>query len=285
MYSGLAMYIRRPPTSRGMPAFGIALSLRRVTGAIRSTKHVRTKGVERTRDVVRFGAIRRDPVQSDRHLRDDRLRGIYHTRGSDGLRQLVQIAERLQDEAVDAAGDQPAHLLGENRLGLLDGGGSIGLDAHAERSDGARDKPVLAGRFARQSRRGLVDRVHFAFEPELCQLEAVGAERVGLQCFRPRLDVGLVHVTHEIRRAQVQVVVALIDEHAPRIEHRPHCPVEDEDGVGIEEPLEQCLPGHSDLLRDTHTTHGIVLGLRMVHDDRRRRLFRDELEGTGQRHA
>ena len=34
MYSGLAMYMLRPLTSRGIPAFGCALSLRRVTGAI-----------------------------------------------------------------------------------------------------------------------------------------------------------------------------------------------------------------------------------------------------------
>ncbi len=37
MYSALAMYIARPPTSRGMPALGCALSLRRVTCTIRST--------------------------------------------------------------------------------------------------------------------------------------------------------------------------------------------------------------------------------------------------------
>ena len=36
MYSGLAMYIVRPETSRGMPAFGCALSLRFVTAAMRS---------------------------------------------------------------------------------------------------------------------------------------------------------------------------------------------------------------------------------------------------------
>ena len=36
MYSGLAMYIERPPTSRGMPAFGCADSLRVVTVAMRS---------------------------------------------------------------------------------------------------------------------------------------------------------------------------------------------------------------------------------------------------------
>ena len=34
MYSGLAMYMLRPPMSRGMPAFGCALSFLRVSGAI-----------------------------------------------------------------------------------------------------------------------------------------------------------------------------------------------------------------------------------------------------------
>ena len=36
MYSALAMYMERPPTSRGIPALGCALSLRRVTGVMRS---------------------------------------------------------------------------------------------------------------------------------------------------------------------------------------------------------------------------------------------------------
>ena len=36
MYSGLAMYMLRPPTSRGIPALGCALSFRRVTATIRS---------------------------------------------------------------------------------------------------------------------------------------------------------------------------------------------------------------------------------------------------------
>ena len=36
MYSALAMYMARPETSRGIPALGCALSLRRVTWIIRS---------------------------------------------------------------------------------------------------------------------------------------------------------------------------------------------------------------------------------------------------------
>jgi len=52
---------------------------------------------------------------------------------------LVQIAERLEDESVHAAGEQARYLAREQRLGLLARGGAEGLDPDAERADRADD--------------------------------------------------------------------------------------------------------------------------------------------------
>ena len=117
MYSGLAMYMLRPPTSRGMPAFGWALSLRRVSGAIRSmasrivcgpTEQLRpmTSAPQASRaramssGVAPYGA---DPVDADGHLGHDRHRRVDFASGADGLLDFVQVAEGLEDEQLGAA--------------------------------------------------------------------------------------------------------------------------------------------------------------------------------------
>ena len=43
------------------------------------------------------------------------------------------------------------------------------------------------------------------------------------------------NIAYEIRGAQVQLVVALVDEDALVVEHRPHRAVEDDDLLRIEE--------------------------------------------------
>src|SRR6185312_8868267 len=123
MYSGLAMYMLRPPTSRGMPALGCALSLRRVCGAIFSmhsrivrtdraidADHVGAPGVERARDRVRRSAVRREAVGADRHLRDEGLARIGVARREDRLLDLVEVGKGLEDEQIDAAVDETGHL-------------------------------------------------------------------------------------------------------------------------------------------------------------------------------
>ena len=96
MYSGLAMYMLRPPTSRGMPAFGCAVSffardlrhlLDRLENRLRADRAVEAddvgaERVERPRDVF-GGAVGRAAVDADRHLRDDRHRRIDVARGDD----------------------------------------------------------------------------------------------------------------------------------------------------------------------------------------------------------
>ena len=176
MYSGLAMYMLRPPTSRGMPAFGCALSFVRVCGRhlldglenrLRADGAVETDDVgapcvERARDVFRRRAVRRATVGADRHLRDDRA-------WSDRLSRAARIAcsiscevgERLEDEQIDAAVDAaPAICSRKIARASSRARRSVRLEANAERTDRAGDEHVVAGRLARDLRGGAIELAH-----------------------------------------------------------------------------------------------------------------------------
>jgi hypothetical protein len=196
--------------------------------------------VERACDVFGGRAVWGETISADRHLRHDRQRRIHLACRGDRLTDLVQVAEGLEDEQVGAARGQPLQLLAEHLPCLVGRGGAVRLETHAERSHGAGDEHVVPflGRFTRQLRRAPVELARLRREAELPELDAVRAEAVRLQHFGPRLHVRAVHVAHEIGRPQVQLVVALIDEHAPGIQHRPHRAVEQHERGGVEQPVE-----------------------------------------------
>ena len=66
------------------------------------TDDVRAQAVERARNLFGPGAVRGQQVASDRHLRNHGCGRIDVARSPDGLGDLVQVAERFQDEAVGA---------------------------------------------------------------------------------------------------------------------------------------------------------------------------------------
>ena len=47
------------------------------------------------------------------------------------------------------------------------------------------------------------------------------------------------HGPDEVGCSRVQLIVALVDEDAARVQHRPHRAVEDDDGFGVEQALEE----------------------------------------------
>ncbi len=73
----------------------------------------------------------------------------------------------------------------------------------------------------------------------LHELQSIRAEAVRLDDIRPGLDVLRVDVAHQVGRADVQLVVALVDEHALAVQHRPHRPVEDDYRFRVEEPFDR----------------------------------------------
>ena len=143
---------------------------------------------------------------------------------------LVQIAEGLEDEEVDAAVDERLRLLAEVVARLVDAGLAPRLDADAERPDCAGHVRARSSAACRAILAPCcVDRVQLVGEPERAELDAVGAERVGLDDVGAGANVFLVHLGHQIRLRDVQGVEALVDEDALRVQHRPHRAVADED--------------------------------------------------------
>ena len=119
----------RPSTSRGLPALGCADSLQlgdrrhpldRVEHRRRADRAVdaddrRAAPLELGREPLGRRAVERVAVLLGRHLRDDRqIRHAAH--GVDRRADLVQIAERLEDEQIDAAVERaPAPARGSTR--------------------------------------------------------------------------------------------------------------------------------------------------------------------------
>ena len=158
MYSGLAMYMLRPPTSRGMPAFGCALSLRRVCGAIFSMQSRIVCGpTEQLSPMTSapsassacttssgdapYGVRQSAPIVICAMIG---LSGATDARGANRLLDLLEIAERLEDEQIDAAFDETFDLLAEEFARFVLARRTVRLEAHAERADGAGDERAIA---------------------------------------------------------------------------------------------------------------------------------------------
>ena len=155
------------------------------------------------------------------------------TRADRGHREpeLAEIREGLGDEAVHPAFEQGLGLLAEggDRLGLADR--SERQEVLAERPDGAEHQHVAPhglANVAREPHPRPVDLAHPALEPVDGELEAVGAERVGLQEVGAGGDVLLVNPLDGLRVVEVQHVEAGVEGHPPGVEHRAHGPVGEE---------------------------------------------------------
>ena len=120
--------------------------------------------VERAHDVLRRRAVRRETVGADRHLRDDRFARIDRACGANRLFDLVEIGERLENEQIDAAVDEPFHLLAEDRARFVLARRAVRLEANAEWTDRARDERAIAGGFARDRRRGAIQLAHLLLQ-------------------------------------------------------------------------------------------------------------------------
>ena len=116
----------------------------------------------------------REAVVSDRHLRDDGKVGDAPHRAQ-RLVQLVHVAERLEDEAVHAAGEQPRGLALEQGARLLARGGPERLDADPQRADRAHDAGASGCRRARQLGGRLVDPFRLFREAVARELRGVRA--------------------------------------------------------------------------------------------------------------
>jgi hypothetical protein len=236
-----------------MPALGIAESLRRVPAAAICSTASRiacgpTEQFSPITSAPHASSARATPA--DHHLRDHRHRRVHVAGGADGLLDLDQVAERLEDHAVGAALAQRGDLLGERRPCLLARGRTVGLDPHAERPDraghehrAAATRPV--GRLAGQLGAAPVDRLDLRLEPVVGELEAVGAEGVSLERLGARGRVRRMDRPDQLGSPEAELVVALIDEHPAGVELGPHRPVEQHEVRGVDQAGEGGLAvGH-----------------------------------------
>ena len=204
---------------------------RRPDGAV-DAENRRAPALQLRRELLRRRAVERVAVLFGRHLRDDRPIGHAAHRVDRGA-DLVHVAERLEDEQVDAAVGQRLRLLAEVLARFVDAGLSPRLDPDAERPDRAGDVGLAAcrGGAARDPRPLDVDRLELVGETERAELEAVRAEGIGLDDVGAGAEVVPVNVRDELRLRQVERIEALVDEDPLRVQHRPHRAVADEHAI------------------------------------------------------
>ena len=179
------------------------------------------------RELLRRRSIEAVAIVFDCHLRNDRrCRDAPHR--ADRGANLVQVAERLEDEQIDTAGDKRLGLLAKERLRLIGPHLAPGLDANTQRSNRTGDIGLITGRLTGKAGAFGVDLVDPVAKAERPELHAIGAKRVRLDHVGTRTDVILMHLHDGVRRHHIQRIEAAIDEHALRVEHRAHGAVADE---------------------------------------------------------
>ncbi len=106
--------------------------------------------VETAGDLVGRDAVGAQPIDTDRHLRDDRHAGVHVVCRENGLLHLIEVRERLDDEAIGATVGERRHLLAKHCARFVAARRAVGLDADAEGADGAGDEAVLTRSLTRQ---------------------------------------------------------------------------------------------------------------------------------------
>ena len=236
-HPGVGLRAQLAPGDRRHLLDGVENDLR-ANGAVEAD-HIGAKGVQRLGDILDRYSVRRVTIGADRHLRDDGHGRIHFVSGENRLLDLVHIGERLENEEITAALLERLELLAECRPCFVETGGPERLETNAQRTNCAGDEKIVVRDFACNLHRGAIDVGNLRLEPILRQLDPVRPEGVRLQHLRSRLFVRLVNIAHEVGRAKVQFVVALVDEHALVVEHRAHRAVEDDDLVRVEKPGDQ----------------------------------------------
>ena len=186
----------------------------------------------------------RHPVVGECDLADDRQFGDRADR-LDRETHLHQIGERLHDERVHSALDEPFRLLAERGARLVRLDGSKRREVFPERTDRAEDEHVAAHALADvpcEPGAAPVDLANASRQAVHSELEAVGAEGVGLDAVGARRDVLGMDALHELRVIDAQDVEACVQGHATRIEHRAHGAIAEE--RTLEEPRDERRDHH-----------------------------------------
>ena len=145
------------------------------------------------------------------------------------LHKLGDLAERLENDQIDAAVEQPAELLREDLPRLLVGEPTQWFDLNTQGPDRPGDKGGLLGGSLGRPCAAEVDVVDAGFQAVRGELEAVGTEGIGLDHIGTGSDVVAVYLANEVGVGQVEFVKARVDEDTLLIEKGAHATVKDND--------------------------------------------------------
>ena len=121
----------RPSTERGMPALGCAARGREVTARTRDGVEHGNRSILQLQPITsapqsasfaaksRIGTVEAVRIFVDGYGRDDRQLGIDVARRQHRLVQLLDGAERLQDQQIDAAFSKRFNLFAKCRAGFV----------------------------------------------------------------------------------------------------------------------------------------------------------------------
>ena len=197
-----------------------------------------------------------------RQLRRDVLRG------GDGRLRVQRVEDRLDEQEVDAAVPQGAHLLGVRLDHVVEGDRPVGRvvdlrrerERHVQRAQRARDEPAasLVRRLPREPGALDVHVVHGVLEPVVGLTDPGRRERVRRRDVGARLEVRAVDAEHDVRPRQVEQVgvagdvarmvaealaAVVLGREAGVLDHRPPGAVEHEDAL-CQQLSQSCLCAH-----------------------------------------
>ena len=210
------------------------------TGADRAVdaNDVRSPLLEAGGEDLGRGAEQRVAVGVDGHAGDDGQVGSDLARGEDRLAHDREITEGLDQEDVDATLDQTTHLLGEHRAGLVEAGRAKGFDAQPERANAAGHVAPIAGSLPGDLGTAPVDGVELVVGAMLAQLVTIGPKGIAGQHLCARLAIGLVDLPDDFFSAEIEGVVALVEEEPAVIELGTDATVH-EDDAGLVEKFDE----------------------------------------------
>src|SRR4029453_10028510 len=165
----------------------------------------------------------------ERHRGDEGQARRRAPRRLDGDPDLLEVAEGLEHEQVDAALGQRGRLLGEGGRHEVELGPGRHARHQAGGPDRARHPDVLTRRGSRQASAGQVVGADLVAQPMPVEAEGVGPKGVGLDHLRAGGDVVLVDLPHHVGPGHVELLEVLGHEDTALVEQRAHRPVEDEE--------------------------------------------------------
>ncbi len=192
-------------------------------------------GCEVPDDSVRRLAGDGETVLTERHHGHDRQVGGFPD-GADRGVHLPEVADGFDEEKVDTGFEECLDLLAEREEGIFDRKRADRLQPATCRADRtgdedrpAADLPFLAGDLDSAE----IDVAYLVGEAVLLEAIAVGAEGVGFDKVRARVDVGAMDLGNLLGIREVQLIEAGVGRVTEIEEHRAHGAIA-EDDAGVE---------------------------------------------------